>query len=126
MNIWSYGGERKGTDLWRDTEPGKIQLNWNAVQVHTWNIGMFSKLCTVAFDLSEAPLDVCNRSDGRGVYHQTKFDILFLFGLTELKAQVVWEEPDVCCLFFSHELLSIINAKSRGMKNGKLSTLPLP
>ena len=33
LNIWSYGGKHKETDLWRDTEPGKIQLNWDATQV---------------------------------------------------------------------------------------------
>ena len=85
---------------------------------------MFSKLCTITFDLSEIPLEIRNRSDGTGVFYRAKYVIVFLFGLTELKVQVVWEAPDVCFLFYSHEVLSIINAKGRGMKNGKLSTLP--
>jgi hypothetical protein len=84
---------------------------------------MFSKLCTITFDLSEAPLEINNRSDGSGVFYEANFGIIFLFGLTELKAQIAWEEPDVCRLFFSHGLPDITNAKTRGMKGGKHSTL---
>ena len=85
---------------------------------------MFSRLCTVTFDLSEAPLKIHNRFDGTGVFYTVEYGIVFLFGLTELKVQIVWEEPDVRCLFFSYELPYIIHVKSRGVKNGKLSTFP--
>jgi hypothetical protein len=37
------------------------------------------------------------RGEGGAIYYQHYFDIVLLFGLTELKAQISWTE-DVSCL----------------------------
>ena len=54
---------------------------------------MFSKLCTVVADtaLAAKSLSPQRNSTGRSYYAQT-FYIIFLFGLTEIKAQLGWVE----------------------------------
>ena len=41
------------------------------------------------------------RGDGGVIYYQQDYDIILLFGLTELKAQISWIE-DVRCLAALH------------------------
>jgi hypothetical protein len=54
---------------------------------------MFSTLCTVTADMSQLA-DVLQPQHGKGgaVFYQHYFDIVLLFGLTELKAQISWME----------------------------------
>ncbi|KAF6743411.1 hypothetical protein DFP72DRAFT_933565 [Ephemerocybe angulata] len=53
----------------------------------------YSNMCTVNVDLSQMgkALGPFKGSGGR-VYYKADFDIVLLFGLTELKAQLVWKE----------------------------------
>lgn len=65
-------------------------------------IDFFPKLCTVSADVSQfkkfaRPLT--NPTNGKK-YYQWNFDVILLFGLTELKAQVAWME-NVCRTFLS-------------------------
>jgi hypothetical protein len=54
---------------------------------------MFVTLCTVIGDTSIAAMSLApeTRSDGTEYFRQN-FDIVLLFGLTELKAQLSWKE----------------------------------
>ncbi len=54
---------------------------------------MFSTLCTVQADTSGITQDLAMET-GRGGqrYYTIKFDVVLLFGLTELKAQLQWVE----------------------------------
>ena len=54
---------------------------------------MFSTLCMVTADMSQLA-DVLQPRYGKGgaVFYQLHFDIVLLFGLTELKAQISWME----------------------------------
>lgn len=57
------------------------------------NPNMFSTLCTVQADTSGITQDLAMET-GRGGqrYYTIKFDVVLLFGLTELKAQLQWVE----------------------------------
>ena len=48
----------------------------------------YTKLCTIEADLSLAA--VVAQPIGRGNFCSVDYDIILLFGMTELKAQVAW------------------------------------
>jgi hypothetical protein len=52
----------------------------------------YTKLCTIEVDLSQLPLSPRLRSSGQGIFYHVDYDIVLLFGLTELKAMVAWKE----------------------------------
>ena len=49
----------------------------------------YSKLCTIEADLS---LVIQRKVKGFRSYYTVHFDIVLLFGMTELKAQIAWKE----------------------------------
>ena len=51
---------------------------------------MFSTLCYVAADISH--IKSPPRTGVRNVYYTANFDVIFSFGLTELKAFIAWQE----------------------------------
>lgn len=55
----------------------------------------YTKLCTITVDLSHLPLQARPKATGRGTFFRLDYEIVLLFGLTELKAQVTWKEK-VC------------------------------
>jgi hypothetical protein len=55
----------------------------------------FTVLCTLEADLSRAPVRTLPKATGKGVFYSVNIDIILLFGLTELKAQVAWKENGV-------------------------------
>jgi hypothetical protein len=50
----------------------------------------YTKLCTLEADLSQAMV-VRPKANGKGSFYRASHDIILLFGLTELKAQVAWK-----------------------------------
>jgi len=54
----------------------------------------YTKLCTIDVDLSHLPLMPRNRAAG-GTYFRLDYEIVLLFGLTELKALIAWKENGV-------------------------------
>lgn len=66
--------------------------------------GMFSVLCTVTANTSRMTKGLKPLLDKQGnVYFRQYYDIVLLFGLTELKAQISWTEN--VRLYFSSCLL---------------------
>ncbi|KAG6332939.1 hypothetical protein ID866_6155 [Astraeus odoratus] len=58
----------------------------------------FKELCTIRADVSRAANALCPQTSPDGnTYYQIAFDVIILFGLTELKAQISWME-NVCDL----------------------------
>ncbi|KAL0573590.1 hypothetical protein V5O48_008367 [Marasmius crinis-equi] len=55
----------------------------------------YSVLCTVKADTLETSKTLSNRFGPNGNYFVLEFDIILLFGLTELKAQIAWTEQGV-------------------------------
>jgi hypothetical protein len=76
---------------WTDMEPSThacgIPLGGNLLT----RADMFSRLCIVQADMSHIVLQP-QRGKGGAIYYQRYFDIVLLFGLTELKAQICWTE----------------------------------
>lgn len=56
-------------------------------------IGSFFDLCTVSADTSKLPKPKIKNP--RGSHHEISFEVALLFGLTELKAQLVWIESGI-------------------------------
>ena len=50
------------------------------------------KLCTIEADLSRAPMLPQPKAKGKGSFYRVGYDIILLFGMTELKAQIAWKE----------------------------------
>ena len=52
----------------------------------------YTKLCTIEADLSGAPILTQPKASGKGSFYTVKYDIILLFGTTELQAQLAWRE----------------------------------
>ena len=50
----------------------------------------YTKLCTIEVDLSGAVVTQ-PKTIGMETFYSVRFDIILLFGMTELKAQVAWK-----------------------------------
>ncbi|KAK2462939.1 hypothetical protein APHAL10511_005137 [Amanita phalloides] len=58
---------------------------------------LFPNLCTVTADVSEVKKLIhhkTNKKTGRA-YYELRFDVILLFGLTELQAQIAWKENGI-------------------------------
>jgi hypothetical protein len=52
----------------------------------------YTKLCTIEADLSQAVSKVTRlKAKGKGSFYRVYYDIILLFGTTELKAHVAWK-----------------------------------
>ena len=56
------------------------------------NIENYTRLCKIKLDLSHLPLPPLTKSSGEGIYYRLDYEVILLFGLTELKAMVTWKE----------------------------------
>ena len=56
-------------------------------------VGSFFDLCTVTADTSRVPKPKIKNPEGS--HYEVGFEVALLFGLTELKAQLVWKEGGV-------------------------------
>jgi len=74
FSVWCYRGN-VAIPKWRDVDTNN-----------------YTKLCTIEADLSRVPLLPQTKATGRGVFYRVDYDIVLLFGMTELKAQVAWKE----------------------------------
>ncbi|KAF8901884.1 hypothetical protein CPB84DRAFT_1776920 [Gymnopilus junonius] len=74
--VWCYRGE--------NTEP-----KWK--DIDTTN---YSQLCNIVTDLSYLPLTPMTNPSGQ-TFYRVHYDIVLLFGLTEMKAQVAWKDKGV-------------------------------
>ncbi|KAL1700707.1 hypothetical protein EV121DRAFT_213598 [Schizophyllum commune] len=77
-DIWVYRGDSKNPQ-WTDVDADN-----------------YVKICTVPANASNAARNLSPIYNRHGVYYKFNFDVILLFGLTELKAQISWLEH-VCC-----------------------------
>ena len=113
--ITSYNGtaqDPEWTDMEPSTHPCGIPLGGSLLT----RADMFSILCTVQADMSHIVLQP-QRGKGGAIYYQRNFDIVLLFGLTELKAQICWTENVSC--FLSSICFHSDTVYCRAQKNGK-------
>ena len=52
----------------------------------------YTQLCTIEADLSGVPMLPQPKATGTGTFFRVHYDLVLLFGLTELKAQLAWQE----------------------------------
>lgn len=85
--------------------------------LYTENITLenYTKLCTIDIDLENIPRHTAKDSAG-GNFYRVYYDIVLIFGLTELRAQIAWLDANVrisvqICLFAC--LLTIITTSRR-------------
>lgn len=52
----------------------------------------YTKLCSIEADLSHLPLTAQRKASGVGTFYRLDYDLALLFGLTEMKAQVVYKD----------------------------------
>lgn len=74
---------------------------------------MYSTLCTITANTSQiARLPTALRNENGRSYYQVEIDVVLLFGLTELKAQIAWKEDvRVVLIPGSIELTSLLQGK---------------
>ena len=75
------------TPTWRDVDSRKslISQQWNITYI-TDNIENYTMLCTLEVDISQLPMTYERKVSGGGMYYRAQYDIVLLFGLTELQA----------------------------------------
>ena len=56
------------------------------------SIDNYTKLCTIQVDISHLPLSRRSRFPAGGNIYCLDYDIVLLFGLTELQAMLTWKE----------------------------------
>ena len=73
----------------------------------TGSIDNYTKLCTIEVDLSHLPLPPRPKYSGAGTIYYIEYDVVLLFGLTELQAMLAWKEnvgpflPLYCVVFLT-------------------------
>jgi hypothetical protein len=68
----------------------------------------YTKLCTIEVDLSHLPLSPRSKSGG-GSFYRLDYDIVLMFGLTELKAVIAWKQNVGLCLDFIASLFIVFS-----------------
>ena len=56
----------------------------------------FFPFCTIHADLSKVVKDLVLKTDSSGVYYQLDYDVIILFGFTELRAELGWKTRVSC------------------------------
>ena len=91
--VWCYRGNG-ACPSWKDVDPGQ---SYRAVPINNFNITLifplenFEEFCHVSADLSQIPL-IPETNDSGFTFYRVQFDIILLFGLTEIQAQMGWYE----------------------------------
>lgn len=90
FNVWCYRGQQSNPK-WKDQDHGtSIGCAKQMADVVAAN---YTKLCTINVDLSHLPLAARMKPKGlSGSYYRLDYELVLLFGLTEMKAQVAWKE----------------------------------
>ena len=64
------------------------------ITAHTDMLDMYPTLCYIGADTSQMSkkLQLRRSKETGNIYYILEFDVVLLFGLTELKAQIAWQE----------------------------------
>ncbi|KAL1725504.1 hypothetical protein EV714DRAFT_221153 [Schizophyllum commune] len=101
-DIWVYRGDSKNPQ-WTDVDADD-----------------YTKICTVPADASNAARNLSPLYNRHGsVYYKFSFDVILLFGLTELKAQISWLEHVRCFTPPSSTVADYLTIRYRVSNNGE-------
>jgi len=125
FSIWCYRGA-VAEPKWKDLDTGSFFSHLHPffpvdVVMDTDN---YTKICTIEVDLSHITLTPRYKGRGeRGQYYRLDYDLVLLFGLTELKAQVAWREGVRILRFLYSPCLMLtfgfVFLCGRALRNGK-------
>jgi len=74
-------------------------------------------LCAIEVDLSHLPLPPLSKPSGKGIYYRVDYEVILLFGLTELKAMVAWKENVSPVLVLLHLIFtSVVRVLNDGVQ----------
>lgn len=110
------GNLAAGESQWIDNDPGN-ETGLFAYSIHeviSFRTANYNTACTVKANLQNIPIPLC--FGARGTYYEIMVDIILLFGVTELKAQIAWME-NVCCSPFGFGL-SLLTSFHRASRRG--------
>jgi len=127
ISLWCYRGEVV-TPRWMDVDTRRplISQLWNVTYV-IGNIENYTMLCTLEVDISRLPMSCRRKLSGEGVFYRIDYDIVLLFGLTELKAMLAWKENVSPFLVFWHPFCLQNAVTDRVLNDGvqhRLYTIP--
>ena len=78
---------------WKDVDPCWYLFGFITTKYHLIaSIDNYTKLCKIEVDLSHLPLSPRPKYSGEGIFYWLKYDVILLFGLTELQAMIAWKE----------------------------------
>jgi hypothetical protein len=102
-SIWCYRGAVV-MPKWKDVDTRKCMVFETMKYYLTGSIENYTELCTIEVDLSHLPLSPQPQVSGEGIFYRLSFDIVLLFGQTELEAAVAWKEKvgPLLVLLLSH------------------------
>ena len=96
VSLDCYRGELTNP-WWRDIDAGMTLFPLLAIFWYNFSlVGMYSTLCIIEVDLSKLSSSLVphQREDGK-VYYEARYEVALLFGLTEFKAQLCWQDNGV-------------------------------
>lgn len=93
--VWCYRGAIKDPK-WKDIDSGMSISSVCSTLLEAFLIRgnypeNYTQLCNIVTDLSNVPLTPMTNPDGE-TYYRIYYDIVLLFGLTEMKALVAWKD----------------------------------
>ena len=98
FSVWCYRGN-VATPKWKDVDTSEGHFTiicltfffcpWWTKKKFADN---YTKLCTIEADLSRVPLFPRPKATGKGSFYRVDYEIVLLFGMTELKALIAWKE----------------------------------
>ena len=101
FSVWCYRGSEVNPK-WKDIDTGKVFFfvdliilafqDYLTFWILYFLVDNYTKLCTIEADLSFLPLPAQTKSLGVGTFFRLDYELALLFGLTEMKAQVVYKD----------------------------------
>jgi len=89
LDEFPYAGLLTSMEVW--CYRGNIATpNWGDIDTDN-----YTNLCTISADLSQVSVFPLPKLNGTGIFYQCSYDILLLFGMTELKVQIAWRENGI-------------------------------
>ena len=131
ISIWCYRGAVP-EPRWKDVDAGAFSSfpagssSFFLPADVTMDTDNYAKICSIEVDLSHISLIPRYKGNGeRGQYFRLDYDLVLLFGLTELKAQVAWKEgvrvvhPLLDFIFLRLTFDFVFFLCGRALRNGK-------
>ena len=96
ISVWCYKGPSSEPPKWRDVNTGPYSPFISFPTSQNWRLSRadkYVKILTIKVDLSHInPFPLSRSDEEQGNYYRIDYDLVFLFGWTNLKVQLAWKE----------------------------------